>query len=1074
MVFVLVSVWGIAYVQPAEAAPGSQEGKQGGIDVGIGTRLIEKAASDGTVSILVGLDLAVSAGAGQEPAPAVEAIRAAQEPFREYLDAYAIAAYRPYDIIPYIAMRVDRAALEAVLAYPGVSSVEEDLPVPPALASSVPLVGAPAVWASGYDGTGWAVAILDTGVQWNHEFFGGGSSSRVVHEACFSNGGGGGQSLCQNSTHPADPLVSRCISRGTNLCAHGTHVAGIVAGDGPAFSGVAPGASILAVQVFTRFNTAASCGTGNAPCVMAYTSDQILGLQHIYNLRSTYPVAAVNLSLGGGQYDNQAICNGENAAMRSAIQTLRAAGIATVSAAGNDGYTDGLNAPACISEAVGVGVTAGDDTIAAYSNSNEMLDLLAPGVDIYASVPNNAYGTYEGSSMSTAHVSGAWALLKSVNPSANVTDILDVLQTTGVQVSDTRNGLTFSRIRLDAAAALLLPNVWQGDVSNSWREAANWSAGSLPNWKSRVVIPAAPLGGRFPVMDAPDAALQHLTIESGATISMSANTLRVYGDWWVQGTGSFQAAGGTVIMAGNARHAITQTANSDDRFYHLRIGSGHDRPGVALNSALNVDGDFVIEPGSAFSSNGHAVAVAGNWNDLPAAFSPQMSSVILDGEYQVISSTAQSILLDEDFSDFDDTTVNVLHRAYPDGWAVEQVLNAATSLPWLSGRINPDADPPIAPAPAQGGQVRHIWHSSYLSDFDTWLFTPGLDLLGSATYRLEFDYGARSASYAERLAVHYGAGQAAAAMTTMLYQNLAIVNTSWNTGVVTFTVPADGRYTIGFRTYGTEAATWDIALDNIKVTQYRDPTFYDLSVVGSGSQAVLGSNVWVANHLSIYAGAHLDLGAYHLAVDGVVANAGTLTQRKEVAAGSVTEFLHIQNAAATVDQYHGVDITPVGGGMGVTAVSIRGNQAAGCTSNPASVTLRRCFEITPAHAQPATLRLWYTEAERNGLAANSLVLWHYGPGGWTQAGSLLTRSESGSQCASGSGMACWLEATQVSAYSPFALGSGTAPTAVRLASLSASPSPQDRWPAVVQLAGILLCLGWFIWQRRFVFHRVGR
>ena len=201
-----------------------------------------------------------------------------------------------------------------------------------------------------------------------------------------------------------------------------------------------------------------------------------------------------------------------------------------------------------------------------------------------------------------------------------------------------------------------------------------------------------------------------------------------------------------------------------------------------------------------------------------------------------------------------------------------------------------------------------------------------------------------------------------------------------------------------------------------------------------------------------------------LNVDGVVYNYGALAQIKNVPAGSTTEFLHITNAASNVDKYHGVDLTPTAA-MGVTTIQIKGNQAA-CTTVPADPIVHRCYRIDPTTQTAATVRFWYTEAERNAQFANALKLWHWSP--WTQVGSAAnyTYSESGTTCTSGSGQACWFQSTGVSNYSPFALGSGGSPTAIRLAQISAASTSTLPIATLSAIALLGLSLGVVAANRR--------
>src|SRR5690606_14369005 len=118
---------------------------------------------------------------------------------------------------------------------------------------------------------------------------------------------------------------------------------------------------------------------------------------------------------------------------------------ATVIASGNNGYKSSLSAPACISSAISVGATDDNDNVASFSNVAPMLDLLAPGVSIYAAIPNGT-GTKQGTSMATPHVTGAWAVLKQAVPGASVDEALAAFQAGAVPVNDSRSGGTMTNM----------------------------------------------------------------------------------------------------------------------------------------------------------------------------------------------------------------------------------------------------------------------------------------------------------------------------------------------------------------------------------------------------------------------------------------------------------------------------------------------------------------------------------------------------------------------------------------------------------------------------------------------------
>jgi subtilisin family serine protease/N-acetylneuraminic acid mutarotase len=441
--------------------------------------LLDKAQTEGQVRIIVGLDvLYVPEG----NLPDQTAVNRQQSQIAQMQDAVlaslsgTVTVNARYQFIPFMALTVDETALRDLVKSPKVNYIQEDRLSAPQLGNSIPLIGGDQVHADGLTGSGWVVAILDSGVQWDHEFLGGSAASRIVDEACFSttNAADGATSLCAPAPHVANSNTALCQDGSTNICAHGTHVAGIAAGShqlaSVAYDGVAPGAGIFPVQVFSRFPLSVCSPYGyTTACVLSYESDQISGLQEIYNQRSNFNIAAVNMSLGGGRYYNEAACDTAEAPTKVAIDLLRSVNIATVISSGNSGYKDSIGAPGCISTAVAVGATDDSDTVASFSNSSSMVELLAPGVAIDSSVaPDNGliYDTYSGTSMSAPHVTGAWALIKQMNPTATVADVLNTLQSTGVTIIDT-NGLGLPRIQLDAAVATLPAGTISGVVTDA-------------------------------------------------------------------------------------------------------------------------------------------------------------------------------------------------------------------------------------------------------------------------------------------------------------------------------------------------------------------------------------------------------------------------------------------------------------------------------------------------------------------------------------------------------------------------------------------------------------------------------
>jgi subtilisin family serine protease len=443
----------------AQAPAGQSRGPR------IQQQLRDRAAQGDSVRVIVELNLRSGRhvpegelGGGPAVAAQRQAISESRGRLLAKLSQSRHRVIHQFQTVPYLAVELDAGAL-AVLDSAGedVVAVMEDTIVRPVLAESVPVVQGDQVWNAGYDGSGTVVAIVDSGVDASHPFLGG----RVVEEACFStNIAGESQSVCPNGLEQQFGAGAAAPCSRPE-CMHGTHVAGITAGNGSSagqpFSGVAKNAQIMAVQVFSEIVDANFCG-GTPPCLGGYTSDVIAGLERVYAVAlAGRNIVSVNMSLGEGSFSGP--CDSEP--YKPAIDNLRAIGIASVVASGNSFTPTATGSPACVSTAVSVGSTTKDDVVSWFSNVAPFLSLFAPGDSINSSVPGGGYEVASGTSMAAPHVTGVWALIRQAAPSASVSTILNALRTTGLPITDDRfwapGTTTVPRVRAFQALATLAP-----------------------------------------------------------------------------------------------------------------------------------------------------------------------------------------------------------------------------------------------------------------------------------------------------------------------------------------------------------------------------------------------------------------------------------------------------------------------------------------------------------------------------------------------------------------------------------------------------------------------------------------
>jgi subtilisin family serine protease len=345
-------------------------------------------------------------------------------------------------------------------------------------------INAPDVWNLGYTGSGVIVAVLDTGVNYNHSDLNDHiwrNLDEIPGNGVDDDGNGYvddyyGYNFAYDSSNPMDDN------------GHGTHCAGTIAGDGTAGTqtGVAPDAAIMSLKVLDSWGSgqesdvweAIQYAVANGADVMSFS----IGWQHAWNPdRSTW---------------------------RQTLDNALAAGLVSSVAAGNersggDPAPDNIRTPGDVpppwinpdqptpwggtSDVVTVGATDSADDIAYFSSFGPVTwenvspyydwdyppglydpDVSAPGVDITSldySDPNGYASGWSGTSMATPHVAGVMALLLQKNPNLTPAQIDEILETSAVDLGSAGKDNDYGAGRIDALQAInMVPGGFDHDV----------------------------------------------------------------------------------------------------------------------------------------------------------------------------------------------------------------------------------------------------------------------------------------------------------------------------------------------------------------------------------------------------------------------------------------------------------------------------------------------------------------------------------------------------------------------------------------------------------------------------------
>ncbi len=322
----------------------------------------------------------------------------------------------------------------------GVAEVWQDVRYHARAAQSPEVIGADALWGTtlATDGQGIKIAILDDGIDARHKFL---DPTGFAYPPGFPKG--------QKRYTTPKVIVARAFPRPDAVWKyagdafdpensfHGTHVAGIAAGDHnvsdgeETLSGIAPGAYLGNYKVLTT-PTPEFGLDGNAAEIAAAIEAAVADGMNV-----------INLSLGEPEIEPS------RDIVVHALDAAAEAGVVPVVAAGNDfsdyGYGS-ISSPANAPEAIAVAATTLSGQIASFSSGGPTPvsrtlkpDLSAPGVDITSSVPDNHGGPWtsmEGTSMAAPQVSGGAALLMQLHPDWTVAQIKSALVQTGDPVTD--------------------------------------------------------------------------------------------------------------------------------------------------------------------------------------------------------------------------------------------------------------------------------------------------------------------------------------------------------------------------------------------------------------------------------------------------------------------------------------------------------------------------------------------------------------------------------------------------------------------------------------------------------------
>lgn len=320
-------------------------------------------------------------------------------------------------------------------------------------------IKAPGAWDVIHDAPSVVVAVLDTGINYDHQDLSGNMwiNSNMGSVTGFSNDRYGAR--CIGGVKSGDPKDDQ---------GHGSHCAGTIGAVGNNRSGVAGIAwdvQLMALKAFYPIN--------NGQSASGAASDWIILMDYARQKGAHI----ISCSFGGRGYNSE---------VYSAISRLRTANIMVVCAAGNYATDNDSLAyyPACydLDNIISVAATTSSDTLADFSDYGATsVDIAAPGVSIMSAwySANNVYATVDGTSQATPHVSGTLALLKAKFPNESYSQLYQRIREGGDVVS-ALTGKVMGGKRLNVlgavSTALVPPSISASDGTFSDRVRVTWQS----------------------------------------------------------------------------------------------------------------------------------------------------------------------------------------------------------------------------------------------------------------------------------------------------------------------------------------------------------------------------------------------------------------------------------------------------------------------------------------------------------------------------------------------------------------------------------------------------------------------